>query len=363
MSALAWLATYLTHSTLACGAVWCIRRRLQDEPALEMLWRTALVMPIASATLIWAGAGPPWRVAWPEWPALAAAVPQAGVLGSWPLDALLTSVSVAIWLLGACGFALDLLQRAIFLRRLARRPVQGAIVDDLRDLQARGGLTRTIRLTSSHVLMSPIAIGRREICLPSRVLDELDPRERRACLAHELAHLRRHDELWGFVLAAVARLLWVQPLNRIACWELRHLAESACDAWAAERLGDPRAVARCLVRIASWPIARAPIGIHGIRGSGRLLGRVQKLLSDQPPAARRSPAILRAVPAAGALFLWCLPGVAPPELSPEYWMGFELGRRYRIEHPVEVAQDSAPAPDLRWRAALERRLQARQALR
>src|SRR5436190_21249969 len=61
--AISWLVTYLLHSTLWVGGVWLVAWLLPALPARarSLLWRTALLGPLLSASLQ-AGAGGSWSV-------------------------------------------------------------------------------------------------------------------------------------------------------------------------------------------------------------------------------------------------------------------------------------------------------------
>jgi hypothetical protein len=69
-------------------------------------------------------------------------------------------------------------------------------------------------------------------------------------LAHETAHLARHDASWKLAIAICRSLLWFMPLAGIARRRLDEAAELACDAWAARHLGDGRSLAECLAECA-----------------------------------------------------------------------------------------------------------------
>ncbi len=110
-----------------------------------------------------------------------------------------------------------------------------------------------IRLTVADSLSSPIAFGvlRREVCLPSRVDDELEGAALAALLAHEYAHHEHRDPLRLEVAHTLVALLPWHPLPHAARSRLRVAAEYRCDRRAAERV-EPVAVAECLVEVAGW---------------------------------------------------------------------------------------------------------------
>ena len=95
------------------------------------------------------------------------------------------------------------------------------------------------RLSISPLARGPMALGRGEICLPPRALDELPGPALSAVLAHELAHLERQDNGWLTAGAVIEAVLFFQPLTRIARRQLSAAAELACDERAVELTEQP----------------------------------------------------------------------------------------------------------------------------
>ena len=98
----------------------------------------------------------------------------------------------------------------------------------------------------------PLALAGRHIVLPDRFLEELDPEQQRAALAHEMAHVARRDPEWRIAVEILERALFFQPLNRLARARLCDAAEFLCDEWAVQQTQSPLAMARCLSVVASW---------------------------------------------------------------------------------------------------------------
>jgi len=292
---LAWLGTYLIHSTLLLGVAWCasrLLRRRRSETALaleEGLWKGALVGALLTATLqVGLGVSAPGAALMPwadravapraESPTQGTAavplaavssdsVPSAGVgsrAAAYPLldtpAALLPGwqrLALSLWLLGALAGTAWLAGSWIRLRRLLRTRAEieaGSSRDLLDRLLVATRSPKPVRLTGSARLPVPVALGvlEREICLPRQAVDSLGPRRQSGLLAHELAHLERRDPAWLLAARAIESLLFVQPLNRLARVRLQEIAELRCDAWAVERTGDRTALARCLTEVAHW---------------------------------------------------------------------------------------------------------------
>jgi HEAT repeat protein len=168
-----------------------------------------------------------------------------------------------------------------------------------------------VHLTASHAISSPVALGGSEICLPLAALEGLEPAQRRAMLAHELAHIVRRDPQWLILGCVVERLFFFQPLNRLARRGIQESAEYLADEWAAQQSGGVP-LARCLVKVAEW-IEASPLGVP-VAGMAeqrsQLRARVTRLLErgDVPPSRGRT-AIAASVAGLAATVLFA-PGVA-----------------------------------------------------
>src|SRR5207253_10072478 len=108
-------------------------------------------------------------------------------------------IAVLFW--GVIGLASSLYYvapRLIPVGRLAdRRPVTaGPLAATLAELQRTTGYRGRVHLTMARTISSPVALGLSEICVPELALSELGAEQQRSMLAHELAHLARHDSLW-----------------------------------------------------------------------------------------------------------------------------------------------------------------------
>jgi beta-lactamase regulating signal transducer with metallopeptidase domain len=236
----------------------------------------------------------------------------SGLHVSWP------ALLLNLWFVGALGFGLRLgwLRWSLGRELRARAPlVEGPLPAMLADLCRAAGV-RSPRLSVSRDIAGPIAFGQ-EICLPERVLTQLAPSEQRAVLAHELGHVLRRDPAWLMATAAIQSVLFIQPLNRYARRRLRDEAEYLCDDWAAERAGGVE-LARCLAEVAGWVQGHpAPAAVAGMAGHGsQLVSRVERLL-DGSRRVRPSWWLLRAGAGVAALTLVAcsIPGVAAEDVG------------------------------------------------
>ncbi|MCO4769692.1 MAG: M56 family metallopeptidase [Deltaproteobacteria bacterium] len=142
----------------------------------------------------------------------------------------------------------------------------------------RGGEPVVTRLPSPTAVL--VGWLRPTLAIDSRLWDVLSASERRALLAHEDAHLRRHDPFVLHLLRVLGILGPQRATSRlIRSWLCR--AETSADAVAARQLGDPLLLATALLRCARLRVDTPPRALAWTGGD--LADRVQRLM-DAPPA-------------------------------------------------------------------------------
>jgi hypothetical protein len=119
------------------------------------------------------------------------------------------------------------------------------------------------------------------VAAPRRIVARMPAGLLEALLAHELAHIRRHDYLVNLLQAVVEALLFYHPVVWWLSRRIRHERELIADDLAADALGDRRSLAlalseldRMLGATAAGPIPRFAHAAHG----GQLMSRIQHLL-------------------------------------------------------------------------------------
>src|SRR5437870_3197950 len=141
-------------------------------------------------------------------------------------------------------------------RRLATagtRPVSEAWRQALARLARQLRVSRPVRLLASALIEVPAVIGwwRPVILIPVSVLagGGLTPLQLDALLAHELAHVRRHDYLVNLLQAVVETLLFYHPAVWWVSARVREERERCCDDLAVAACGDVRVYATALLRM------------------------------------------------------------------------------------------------------------------
>ena len=252
-----------------------------------------VAMPVAFAPAVPAlrgadvTAGPSVTAAWP------AAEVRARIAGALP-------GIVALWCAGVLVLSIRYLGGWRLVQRMDRsaRPLfDGEAVTRLGRLVRRMRMSRTVRLMESTMVEVPTVVGwlRPAILLPAATIAGLTAEQLEAILAHELAHVRRHDYLASLLQSAVETVLFYHPAVWWVSHRMRVERELCCDDEAVAACGNPIEYARALAGLeALRPAPRLAPAATG----GPLFERIARLV-----AAPSSHGV-RATRAATAL-LWC----------------------------------------------------------
>jgi ankyrin repeat protein/beta-lactamase regulating signal transducer with metallopeptidase domain len=192
-----------------------------------------------------------------------------------------TELIVTAWLIGVAVFLARLTGAWLLSRRLVRSAT--AIVTPLvRETfeRALAGLNvhRKVRLLGGERLESPIVIGwlRPAILLPASALTGLTADQLLAVLAHELAHIRRHDFLVNGVQRAIECVLFYHPAVWWISGRIRVERERCCDDAAVRVCGNRVVYAQALVALEK---ARSAEPVLALPTAGyRVTDRVRRIL-------------------------------------------------------------------------------------
>lgn len=192
---------------------------------------------------------------------------------------------VVIWCLGVSAFAARSARGWYVVRRLLHRDVTSVppeLAALLNRVAAQIGLRGPVRLLQSSRVDVPLVIGwlRPVVLLPVCVATGFSPQQLEAILAHELAHIRRHDYLINLLQNLSETVFFYHPALWWVSAVLRREREHCCDELAARALGDRAEYGRALLALEELRGA-APTLALGAKG-GSLLERIRRLAQLEP---------------------------------------------------------------------------------
>ena len=254
-----------------------------SAPVADRPGAIAVAAPARDESPVTVSRGLDWPAAWREradtWSAIAVPI--------WCLGVLLGSIRLAhAWLAGAS------------LARRAAHPASDATRAVVIRLAQALGITRPVRIAEWDGLAGtagPMVIGwfRPVLLLPAAALTGLSPIQLEAIVAHELAHVRRHDYLVNLLQSAVDVLFFYHPAVWWLSRQIRLEREHCCDDVAVEACGDRLAYARALARLEerrghAFQLSVAATG-------GELARRIRRVLGAAPPVTPSIAGVLLGV--------------------------------------------------------------------
>lgn len=232
-------------------------------------------------------------------------IPSASSTSSWTISAaesqrLLPAV-VALWMLGSLTFSIRLLGGWRFTARMrsTAHPAPTEWQQTLQGIAARAGVNRPMRLLVSSLVDVPTVLGwlRPVILLPVEFFTGLSFEHITALLAHELAHIRRHDYFVSVLQSIAESVLFYHPAVWWVSEQVRHEREMCCDDLAVATIGDVLAYARALAVLESRQPARLAPALAANGGS--LVNRIRRLIEP-------AHAISNSLPGPGAAWAMTL---------------------------------------------------------
>jgi len=190
----------------------------------------------------------------------------------WMIGSPLTLLFLGLGLIGAERY-----------RRQARIISSGHIVDQCTKLAARIGVRQKVLVAFSERVISPVLIGILQplILLPITAETGWTPAQLEIVLLHELAHVRRWDNLVNLIQRLAEGILFFQPAVWIVSRWLTLEREHCCDELVVRVTGRAQDYATALAELAL--AEHLPPGVVSSMARHPLLGRIRRILGHEQP--------------------------------------------------------------------------------
>jgi beta-lactamase regulating signal transducer with metallopeptidase domain len=205
-------------------------------------------------------------------------------------------VAAMAWVGGVVIMMLRAMRALVGAGRLRRRcvPIEAPAMVLLLDVvRSSMRIARRVKLAASEQITSPAVIGILwpTILLPASVISGTDAQTLRMILAHELAHVRRHDYLVNLFQLLIEAILFFNPAVWWISRQIRIEREACCDARAIASGATPSDYVRALAGFAQG-LAKPQAAVMSMSGNqqpGGLLDRVRRALAPQHRPGLRLP--------------------------------------------------------------------------
>ncbi|WP_404308654.1 M56 family metallopeptidase [Neorhodopirellula lusitana] len=190
-------------------------------------------------------------------------------------------VATVIWFLGVMLLSLRPLVGFLHVRSLRRRGLSllsesHAQLSEC--LVKRLGIRHAVKFAQSAFVEVPAVIGylRPLVLLPASTVTGLTTAELELILAHELAHVRRHDYFFNLCQTMIEALFFYHPGMWWVSSQIRQERENCCDDVAVAMSGDRATYIRALAQLEKHRVAPPVLAAT----NGSLVARVRRLLGE-----------------------------------------------------------------------------------
>jgi len=225
----------------------------------------------------------------PSQPATVAPEPVAFVSPPPPPPITWQAMAFLAWSLVVVVMTLLLIQRAFFVRGLVAQSAEApeTMADLLEQCRRQMGVRSPVvlRLTSLSASPSVCGLWRPRILMPQGMVAQLDTRQFKSILLHELAHVKRAD-LWVNLVQAMLQIVYFfHPLFWLANWMIRRVREQAVDETVLATMGEEAEdYPRTLLNVSKLAFGRPALSLRliGVVESKKALTARIKHIASRP---------------------------------------------------------------------------------
>jgi bla regulator protein blaR1 len=296
------VANHLWQSTIVAAVAGLLTLLLRDNRAQVRYWlwlAASVKFLVPFAALVALGSQLPWPSS-PTIPGSAVTIAidtvsqpfsslvSAGATAASPVTPvrgvlILPIVLLALWFMGCTVLLMIWLGRWRIISAMVRdaSPIRaGRELEILRRLEH--GVGAGLPLVSSTAPLEPGVFGLRRLVLfwPRSLTERLTDEQIEAIFAHELAHVRRRDNLAAAMHMLVQAVFWFHPLVWWVGARLIDERERACDEEVIRQGSQPQVYAESILKTCEFYVESPLVCASGISGSD-LKKRIEAIMTQQ----------------------------------------------------------------------------------
>ncbi len=189
-----------------------------------------------------------------------------------------------IWLLGVIALSVRWTGSMLYLQRIKTHPVAVDMREwrrTLHKMSQKLGIHKPVDLMASRLIQAPMVIGhlRPVIMVPVSMLTGLAPNQVEAILAHELAHVKRHDFLINLMISWIEIVFFFHPAYWWLSAIIKDEREHCCDDIAVAYSGNALAYAKALTALEEQRLNQVQLGVSLQGRPNHLLSRIKRIIA------------------------------------------------------------------------------------
>jgi beta-lactamase regulating signal transducer with metallopeptidase domain len=194
---------------------------------------------------------------------------------------------VGIWVLGCAILFSRLILGYLWVNSLKNSPknqFDEKLTQILLDIKQKMNITKNVQVKVSRIVSLPMIMGvlKPVILIPASLVSVFSQEQLETILAHELAHLKRHDFLLNGLQSVLDVIYFFHPAMWLLSAQIRKERENCCDDLALEVSGSKLLLAKTLVQLQET-IYTPKLAMAFGKRSYSLLERVQRIVGIGSP--------------------------------------------------------------------------------
>ncbi|MDA3929446.1 MAG: M56 family metallopeptidase [Prolixibacteraceae bacterium] len=186
------------------------------------------------------------------------------------------NIICSVWMLGMLFLIIRMLGGLLYTRRLRSYQIIELSEEWLSKIEAYSqklGLKRKVNAFFSPLANGPITLGTFKpiILFPISAFTGLSSENIEAIIAHELAHVLRHDYFFNIIQSMVEILFFYHPAVWIISAQIRNERENSCDNIAIELTGDKVAYVKALAQVQINQVEQGQLAMAFATSKGNIL--------------------------------------------------------------------------------------------
>lgn len=162
-------------------------------------------------------------------------------------------IIISSWLIGCCFFLLRFTGGIIYIKKLVKEStaINNDLSKSLKKLNKKFRIHRQFLVKESLKITTPMVTGfiKPVILFPLGLINQLSVQEVESILAHEMAHIKRHDYILNFIQSLAEVLFYYHPAIWFISNRIRAERENCCDDMAIQFSGSSISYAKTLVKL------------------------------------------------------------------------------------------------------------------
>lgn len=192
-------------------------------------------------------------------------------------------IMVNLWLIGIIIFALKFIFGALHVKQLRNAHQQNISekwMNRFHSIENKLGVNRPIRYLESKLIHIPLVIGyfKPVVLVPVEMLTGMPAKQIEAVIAHEIAHIQRHDYLMNIIQTLIETMFFFHPAVWYISSQIRKERENCCDDMAVAVCNESITYVKALVSIQELTTEKHYTAVAFSGNKKHLLNRIKRII-------------------------------------------------------------------------------------